>query len=145
MNNNAVDTGTIVNNTFKDMVFGTAGSALTECVDAELWKLIDEVNGTWEYKGLEPFDGSVTGDITAISSGGNQEFRIKWQKDTGGGFANLTDNVEALMDIGGTADSFTKTIPFQANLGDKIKPQLTRNAGASDITTSYVTINIFSN
>jgi hypothetical protein len=140
VNNNATANGAITNNVFTDMVFGTGGSALVAGTSMERWKLIDELNGTFEYTGREPFDGLISFDFTVVSSGGNQEFRFKWEIDTGGGFVDLPDAVESLADVGFVTQSVTKTFPLGAVLGDQIKPQITRNAGTSGITTTYATI-----
>jgi len=140
VNNNTTANGAIVNNTFTDMVFGTAGSALVADSVMERWKLIDDVNGTFEYTGTEPYAGSLTFNFTVVSSGGAQEFRIAWQIDTGSGFGALPDHIEALADVGSTASSISKGFPLRANRGDKIKPEITRNSGTSGITCSYATI-----
>lgn len=140
VNNNTTANGAIVNNTFTDMVFGTAGSALVADSVMERWKLIDDVNGTFEYTGTEPYAGSLTFNFTVVSSGGAQEFRIAWQIDTGSGFGDLPDHIEALADVGSTASSISKGFPLRANRGDKIKPEITRNSGTSGITCSYATI-----
>ncbi len=142
VNDNTTDSGTIVNNTFKDIVFGTGGDALIAGSNIERWKLIDELNGTLEYTGAEPFDGVINYDFTSVSSGGSQLFRFKWLGDIGSGFVDLPDNVEALVSIGSNAKSITKSQPLKAVLGDQIKPQLTRNSGSSDIVISYATMNI---
>jgi len=139
VNNNTTANGSIVNNTFTDMVFGTVGSALNVGSTIERWKLIDEVNGTFEYTGLEPFDGLLTFDFT-VSASSEQEFRFKWVVDEGSGFGDLADNVEALASIKDTAQSVTKTFPLACNKGCQIKPQITRNAGSETITTRYATI-----
>lgn len=140
VNNNSTVNGTIVNNTFRNMTFGTSGSALIEGSTIEGWKLIDDVTGTFEYTRNEPFDGQITFDFNLASIGGNQDFRFKWEIDTGSGFGDLPDNVEALVDVGNDSHSITKTFPLAANKGDQIKPQITRNLGNSTITTSYATI-----
>ena len=140
VNDNSTANGAIVNNTFTDMVFGTGGSALIPGSTIERWKLVDELNGTFEYTGNEPFDGLITFDFTVISSGGVQDFRFKWEIDEGGGFGDLDDNVEALVNVGGDSVSITKTFPLRCVKGCQIKPQITRNAGSSGITTSYATI-----
>lgn len=140
VNNNSTANGTIVNNTFTDMVFGTAGSALIAGSTMERWKLVDELNGTFEYIGNEPFDGDITFDFTVTSAGGTVEFRFKWLMDSGSGFAVLPDDVEALIDVASNTRSVSKTFPLAADKGDQIKPQITRNSGNSTITTSYATI-----
>lgn len=141
VNNNLTDSGTIVNNTFKDVVFGTGGSALVEGSNMERWKLIDEINGTFEYTGSEPFDGSLEYDFSSFSTGGSQLFRFKWVIDTGSGFVDLDDNVESILSIGSNAKSLTKTQSLIISKGEQIKPQVTRNAGSSPITMNYATIN----
>lgn len=142
-NNLATATTGIVNNTFQDIVFGTGGTHLVAGSSMERFKLIDETNGTFEYTGAEPFSGDITSDYSVVSSGGAQEFRFKWLIDIGAGFVNLPDNVESLAEVGATAASVTKHQPVELTTGDQIKPQLTRNAGASDITMQYVSINTF--
>lgn len=138
VNDNSEANGAIVNNTFTDMVFGGAG--LVAGSTMERWKLIDELNGTFEYTGNEPFDGFITFDFTVVSSGGVVDFRFKWVSDSGGGFGDLTDPVEALAAVTSDAVSVTKTFPLLCNKGCRLKPQITRNSGSSGITTSYATI-----
>lgn len=142
VNDNSTVNGAIVNNTFTDMVFGTVGSALIESSTIERWKLIDEINGTFEYFGNEPFDGQITFDFTVQSSGGTVDFRFKWQISTDGGssFIDLTDNVESLVSVGSDDQSVTKTFPLALETGAQIKPQITRNSASSGITTTYATI-----
>ncbi len=140
VNDNGTATGAITNNVFTDMVFGTAGTALIASSTMERWKLVDELNGTFEFIGNEIFDGSITFDFTVVSAGGTVEFRFKWLIDTGSGFVDLTDNVEALVAVGSSAQSTTKTYPLAAAKGDRIKPQITRNSGSSSITSTYVTM-----
>ena len=129
VNANATVNGAIVNNTFTDMVFGaTSGAALIEGTTIERWKLIDPINGTFEYAGGQIFDGSITFDFTVVSSGGSVDFRFEWLIDTGSGFAALPDPVEALIYVGSSAASISKTFPLEATDGDRIKPQITRNS-----------------
>lgn len=140
VNNNTTAVGAIVNNTFTDMVFGTPGAALIAASTMEGFKLVDEVNGTFEYTDLEPFDGELGFDFTVVSSGGTVDFRFKWLLSTGGPFADLADPVEALAAVGSDAQSITKTYPLRLTLGHQIKPVITRNSGTSGITASYATI-----
>lgn len=140
VNDNATANGAIVNNTFTDMVFGTGGSALVASKVIERFKLIDELNGTFEYIGNEPFEGSISFDFTVTSAAATVDFRFKWVKDVGAGFVNLNDNVEALVAVSGSAESITKTFPICLVKGDQIKPQITRNSGTSGITTNYASI-----
>jgi len=142
VNDNSTAHPTIVNNTFSDMNFGTGGDALIVGSNIERWKLIDPILGIFEYIGDEIFDGFLNYDFTSVSSGGAVEFRFKWLKDTGSGFAVLPDDVESLVEVGGEASSATKTQPLTANKGDQIKPQVTRNTGTSTLITSYASINV---
>jgi len=140
VNDNSTANGAIVNNTFTAMVFGTGGSALIEGTTIERWKLIDDVAGIFEYTGNEPFDDAIEFDFTVSSSGGTVDFRFKWEIDTGSGFGDLPDPVEALVAVGSDAQSITKKFPLAAVKGDQIRPRITRNSGTSGITTSYATI-----
>ena len=139
VNNNSTANGAIVNNTFTDLVFGTAGSALLASSTMERLRLTNEINGTFECL-VDDFDGSISFDFTVESSGGTVDFRFKWLKDTGSGFAVLEDDVESLVAVGSDAQSVTKEFPLKMNKGDLIKPQITRNSGSSGITTIYATI-----
>ena len=140
VNNNVTVNPTITNNTFINMAFGTGGAGLISGSNIELWKLIDPVIGVFEYLGNEPFDGSLTFDFTVISSGGTVDFRFKWLIDIGAGFVDLPDPVEALVAVGSSSQSASKTFPLAVVKGDQIKPQITRNSGSSTIITSYATI-----
>lgn len=140
VNDNSTANGAIVNNVFTDMVFGTTGSALVASTTMERWRLIDEINGIFEYIGLDIFDGSITFDFTVSSVGGTADFRFKWQHDIGAGFVDLPDAVESLVAVASSAQSVTKTFPLKVNNGDLIKPQITRNSGTSAITTRYATV-----
>lgn len=79
VNANAVANGVIVNNEFADIDFGSS-VGLSQSVSLERFKLINDVNGTFEYTGLEPFSGAITYDFTVESSGGTVDFRFKWMK-----------------------------------------------------------------
>jgi len=140
VNDNSTANGAIVNNTFTDMVFGTGGGGLVDGSTMERWKLINGIDGIFEYVGNEEFDGLITFDFTVVSSGGAQDFRFKWLVDNGSGFVDLDDNVEALVNVGGSSQSVTKTFPLACAKGCQIKPQITRNSGTSGITTQYATI-----
>jgi hypothetical protein len=140
VNDNATANGAIVNDTFTDMVFGTGGGGLIDGSTMERWKLVDPILGIFEYFGNEPFDGLITFDFTVVSSGGTVDFRFKWVIDTGSGFGDLDDNVEALVAVSSDAESVTKTFPLACLKGCQIKPQITRSSGTSGITTSYATI-----
>ena len=140
VNGNTTETTSITNEVFKDLALGTVGDAMNACSTIERWKLIDEVNCTFECTSNEPVSGEIIFDITGVSSGSAQVFRVKFVVDRGAGFVDLDDPVEAALDIGGTASSASKHTPFSVVKGDLIKPQITREAGNSDITISYFTV-----
>jgi len=140
VNNNSTANGAIVNNIFTSMVFGTAGAALVQSSTIERWKLIDDVNGVFEYTGNEPFSDAIVFDFTVVSSGGTVDFRFKWEIDTGGGFVDMPDPVEALVAVGSDSQSVSKKFPLSAIKGDRIRPRITRNSGSSTITTTYSSI-----
>lgn len=133
VNDNSTANGTIINNEFTDIVFGTAGSALISSSTMELWRLTDELSGTFEYIGNEPFQGLITFDYTVVSSGGTVDYRFKWQKsistnitastiafvdsnpdtitDSGNGFLTAGFKAEDTIQISGTvANNITATI-----------------------------------
>lgn len=141
VNNNTTPNPAITNDVFTDMAFGAAGIGLKATSDLSRWRLVDRVNGTFKYIGVESFRGTLSYDFTSVSSGGAQEFRFKWVHNAGLGFVDLPDAVESLMEIGSTASSVSKKQALGVNPGDLIKPRVTRNAGTSTITTSYATIN----
>jgi hypothetical protein len=137
VNGNTTAVGTIVNNTFRDMVFGTAGSALTEGADTERWKLLNDVNGEFEYTGNEPFHGNIYYKVCAQSSGAAIEFRYKWVVDRGAGYVDLTDVVEAANEIANPTTATSDVVFLTVTKGDKIKPQITRSSGTSGITVTH--------
>jgi len=138
VNNNSAVTTIATSNTFNDIDFGT----LIEGSNTERFQLIDTGNGTIEYMGNAPFSGFINFDFTGVSSGGAVEFRFRFQVDTGAGFVDLADPVEALVEVGGTASSVSKHIPLSLVKGDKVKPEVTRNSGTSTIIISYATITV---
>lgn len=142
VNDNTTATGSITNGAFTEMVFGTAGSALQKGSTMERFKLLDDVNGTFEYMGNEPFDGSLAFDFTVESSGGTVDFVFKWLFSDDGGalFKDLDDIVQSLVAVGSEAQSVTKTIPLRLEKGDQIRPHVTRNSGTSGITSTHATI-----
>lgn len=141
VNDNAVASPIPMNSTFNDMVFGTVGDALLAISTMEGWRLVDEITGEFEYIDLEPFDGKMSFDYTVGSTGAAQPFRFRWQIDKGAGFVDLDDPVEASATVGGSVDaSVTKGFPLKALTGNRIKPQLTRDNGSSDIIARYASI-----
>ena len=136
-NTDVIAGGSITNGVFRDHDFGTAGSALIECTNAQRFKLIDEINGTFEYTGNEVFDGTMASDLTSVSTGGAVEFLFKWQKDVGAGFVDLDNNIINMDEIGGTAGSTSGHVVMILDKGDLIKPVFTRDSGASSYTVRY--------
>lgn len=140
VNGNVTANLAIINNTFRDMAFGTAGVGLIEGTTIERWKLIDPVIGEFVYIANEDFDGAIPFDFTVQSAGGTVDFRFKWVHDIGAGYVDLPDPVEALVAVGSSSQSVTKRFPLRATKGDKIKPQITRNSGTSTITTTHASM-----
>ena len=95
VNDNSTANGTIINNVFTDMVFGTAASALISSSTMQRWKLVSELNGTFEFIDNFPFDGLITFDFTVTSSGGTVNFRFKWVKSIS---ATITASTIAFVD-----------------------------------------------
>lgn len=105
VNNNSTAVGTIINNVFTDLVFGTMGNALLSGTTMEGWKLINELNGTFKHTGNTPFDGAITYDFTATSSGGVVQFRFKWVRSisttiTASTIAFVDSNPDTITDSG---------------------------------------------
>ena len=143
VNNNSTANGTIVNNTFTDMVFGPdIDNALVEGSTTERWKLIDPVNGTLEFTGNEHFSGNIAYGVSAQSAGSALEFRYKWVHDVGAGFVDLEDIVEAANEIKEPTSATFSVTPLNAVKGDKIKPQITRSTGSSGITITHFQVNV---
>lgn len=142
VNDNMTANGAIVNGVFTDIIFGTVGDAMIASSTMERWRLVDEINSTFEYFGHEPFDGLITYDFTVESSGGAVDFRFKWERSVDGGssFSDLADPVVALVTVGSDAQSISKTFSLIVNEGDQIRPQVTRDSGTSGITTTFATV-----
>jgi hypothetical protein len=142
VNNNATGIlGTaITNNVYRDMVFGTAGSALVEDLDTERWKLIDDVNSEWIYTGNEPFHGKAVMGIAAQSSGSALEFVFGATLDDGGGYSLL--NPTMANEIANSTTATPYTAYFTAYKGYKFKPQFTRSTGTSGILFTHFIIDI---
>jgi len=133
VNVNATATTGIVNGVYKDVAFGTGGSALIEVAEAELWSLIDEVNGTFEFTGLNPFFGSLTLDLSLRAMGASAVYRFKLLKDSGSGFVDLPNVIELSLEAQ-TANPLaaaSKTFIVTAVAGDRIKPVITRDSGST--------------
>jgi hypothetical protein len=142
VNGNATVNPTITNTTYRDMAFGTAGSALVIGSNIERWELIDDVLGIFEYTGNEPLDGEISFSQTSTSAGGAVEFRWKWVHDIGAGYVDLPDPVIASNDIGASAQNTSFNVPLNVVKGDRIKPQITRMTGASTITVTHASISV---
>jgi hypothetical protein len=142
VNGNVTVNPAITNTVYRDMAFGTGGSALVVASNMERWKLIDDVIGIFEYTGNEPFDGNIVFSQTSQSAGGAVEFRWKWVHDVGAGYVDLADPIISSNDIGAAAGNTSFVVPLQAVKGDRIKPQVTRMTGASTITCTFASISV---
>ncbi len=145
---NGLSTATtgIVNGAFQDIAYGTGGAGLVVFTTLQRFKMLDEVNGTFEYAGNEPFCGEISTNSVVISTGGNQDFRTKWVVDKAPGytgFVDLADNVEDFADVGTTSTKMSQQQSVDLEKGDRVKKQVTRVAGTSTITFQYESINIF--
>jgi len=144
VNDNLVQTTGIVNGVYQDMAFGTSGSALIQATNTERFKLIDDVSGTWECTSNEEVNGEITSPITAVSSGGSREFLFKWVIDRrdGNGFVDMTNSAIAMNEIGSSAGNTSFAAPITMQKTWRMKPQVTRADGSSDLTIRYAQIYI---
>jgi hypothetical protein len=144
VNDNSVQTTGIVNGVYQDIVFGTAGSSLIQATNTERFKLIDDVSGTWECTSNEEVNGEITSPITAVSSGGAREFLFKWVIDRrdGNGFVDMTNSAIAMNEIGSSAGNTSFAAPISMQKTWRMKPQVTRQDGSSDLTVRYAQIYI---
>ena len=126
---NANATSFTPGSTFGDLTLGTVGDAANEGSDNELWRLTDELTGEMEYRGLEPFSGSLISSISATSSGGDQIFRFRAVKNSG----PMVDQIETRLSIGGATLTTSLIVPVTAITGDKIRIQVLREAGGSTL------------
>ena len=95
VNDNTTVNGTIINDVFTDLTFGTTGDALISGTTMEEWKLVNELNGTFEHIGNTTFDGAIVYDFTVTSTGGTVDFRFKWVKKL---FTTITASTIAFVD-----------------------------------------------
>ena len=147
MNGNVTNNTTggfpITNTVYTDVVLGTGAGGLVSGSNIQRWKVIDSITGEMEYTGNEIFDGSIDYHSTGTSSGGTVEFRYKWViQPSGGSYQNLPDDKYARVDIGTTPSGIGDRIPLVASKGDRIKPQITRQTGASSITTTDFSVSV---
>lgn len=138
VNDNAVVNGVITNGVFTDQEFGTliAGSMNKN------FTLVDASTGVVQYDGLDPFMGMLSFSYVGDSSGGSLPFRFKWQIDDGGGWADLPDPIEIVIEVGSSADTASAMVPVTLQSGDQLRPQVTRDSGSSDLTTVFAAISI---
>ena len=105
----------------------------------ERWKVITATNGLFEYTGNEPFDGSINFTISiSKGGGGSSRYNLKYVRSTDGGstFINMQDNITTSIILSnGSEESTSLIIPFTADKGDLIKPQIQSVTDAStDVT-----------
>lgn len=138
VNDNAVVNGAITNGVFADQEFGTltAGSQNKDFI------LNDASTGLIEYTGAEPFQGMLQFSYVGDSSGGPLPFRYKWQINDGGGWADLLDPIEVVIEVGSSADTASAMVPISLQSGNLLRPQVTRDAGSSDLTTVFAAISV---
>ena len=142
VNDNLTVNAAIVNGVFSEMTFGTGGNALVQGSETAQWTLVDDVQGIWEYTGTNVFRGTLSYHFITSSAGAVEEFRFKWEIDPGSGYVDLPDPIETLVAVGNAAQSVSKTCTVRINPGDRIRPRITRIAGASDILIRFAVINI---
>lgn len=144
VNNNATSIagGGFTNGVFRDMLFGTVGSALLIGSTMERFKLTDELNGEHTYIGNEPYDDSIPWSFYSSSSGGSVKFTYKWQISpiSGGGYVDFPDNREVPVEVGSVGASAGGSQPMLLVKGDKIKPLVERDSGASAFLTQNAQI-----
>ena len=130
--------GSITNNTFRTMDFGT----LVQSSTTERFKLIDATTGTFEYTGNEDKILTMPIDITGLSSGGAQEFRYLWHVDKtkSGTFLPIDDANEMMTEIAAIAQAASGHSTSLAQKGFRFRPQFTRTSGSSGLTTRYATL-----
>ena len=116
---------------FTDLDLGTLAQELS---DNQGWRLLDTTTGEVEYRGIEPFSGSLTAPLTVSSSGGSLVFRFRALKNSG----LMVDQLEAAVSIGSDTSNVTISIPITAVTGDKIKLQSLRESGATSITIRFM-------
>jgi hypothetical protein len=137
VNNNTTAVGTIVNNTFRSMEFGT----LIETSSTERFKLIDTQTGIFEYTGNEEITVDLANDYTTVSSGGAVEFRFLWYVDKNTGtFVAIDDPNEAMNELGSVAAATSGHSSVVIQKGYKLQPRVTRSTGTSALTVRYATI-----
>lgn len=118
-----------------DITWGTVGTAMNPGSNIERFKLINEINGTLEYKGQEPFEGFITLELTASTDSGQTEqdmtFNFQISTDGGSSFVNLTDNVIMRLKVNVDARSVSLTAPLTMNQGNQVKPNFLSISGGS--------------
>ncbi len=137
VNDNSTAVGPITNNSFRPMEFGT----MIEAATTERFKLIDTSTGAFEYTGNEEITISLADGPSTVSSGGAQEFRFLWFVDKNtGSYVAIDDPNESMNELGSTAASTPGFSSVTIQKGYRLRRELTRTAGASDLVVRYSTI-----
>lgn len=134
VSDNVTDTAITSIDTWTPLILGVVSDALVDSEATERWKLIDELSGTYEYVGNEPFDGSLSFTIEFTKSGGTAvEYEFRYAKDTGGGFSPLPDQIVLSGTVSSSVTlSQTVTIPLTADKGDQIRPEVLGVGSSAD-------------
>lgn len=141
VNNNSTATIIGSNGVLQDIVFGGSGLVITPSTQG--FTLIDEITGIIEYTSSASIVAKIGYDYIVSSVTGFTEFEFNWQLDTGGGFANLSEDVRSSIEVGINSESVSKGIQaVNLSQGDQLKPQILRVSGTSDIIFKNVSISV---
>lgn len=133
VNGNTSTTTISVTQTWVDMDLNSAaiiGSNVNRFI------LSDAMTGELEYTGNEPFAGEIDYILSAVSSGGSQEF---WFRAVKNGL-ELVDVFTGRVELGADMLPALFKAPITLIKGDKIKPQVLNEDGTSDV--SIVTLSM---
>lgn len=122
VNSNTEDTVFEIDDFYVDFILGISGSAAIEGSDNERWRLINDVTGEIEYRGIEPFSGSLFATMTLQKPGGGQARDYLFRGIKNGGL--MFDQRETPLQLENAIVSFAFTIPITAKTNDKFKLQV---------------------
>jgi len=112
-------------------------SLAVETNDTELFRLTDSTTGELEYRGLEPFSGNISANISATKDGGGSNVSYLFRAVINGG--QMIDNIIEPLSAGTDIESITVTFPVTAETGDKFKLQVSQVSG-DDIIIDSITL-----
>lgn len=136
VNGNATQTSISTQNVYVDL---NLNNSAVPASNVERWKLVDADNATVEYIGNEPYSGTYGGTFSVLSPG-SQKYEMKVQKDTGGGFVDLTDGIEVPYSTDSSTGTVPISIPITANKGDRFKPSTQNIDGQDNITITNLSM-----